>query len=150
MNNEIKNKLLTSVIHCYILFIENRAVFDLNIILNYTSMVPIYIQLMDQIKKEIIDGKIKQNDILPSVRVLSAELKISALTVKKTYDKLEEDGFVTTVHGKGTFVSSANQQLLLEERKKGIEDSFNEAIQKARNLGTSDGEILEIVRLLLE
>lgn len=113
-------------------------------------MVPIYIQLMDQIKKEIIDGKIKQNDILPSVRVLSAELKISALTVKKAYDKLEEDGFVTTVHGKGTFVSSANQQLLLEERKKGIEDSFNEAIQKARNLGISDGEILEIVRLLLE
>lgn len=150
MNNEIKNKLLTSVIHCYILFIENRVVFDLNIILNYTSMVPIYIQLMDQIKKEIIDGKIKQNDILPSVRVLSAELKISALTVKKAYDKLEEDGFVTTVHGKGTFVSSANQQLLLEERKKGIEDSFNEAIQKARNLGISDGEILEIVRLLLE
>ena len=70
----------------------------MRIILNNTSMVPIYEQLMDQIKNEIIDGALTAGAPLPSVRALSGELKISALTVKKAYDRLEEEGFIITVH----------------------------------------------------
>ncbi len=78
----------------------------MHIILNNSSMVPIYEQIVDQVKNLIIGGEIQENEALPSVRALSAELKISALTVKKAYDRLEEEGFVVTVHGKGTFVAA--------------------------------------------
>ena len=81
-------------------------------------MVPIYEQIVDQIKMLIRNGELKENDNLPSVRTLSKELKISALTVKKAYDNLESEGFTVTVHGKGTYVAATNTELLLEEQKK--------------------------------
>ena len=122
----------------------------MRIILNNSSMVPIYEQLMDQIKNEIISGSLAENEILPSVRSFSAELRISALTVKKAYDKLEEEGFVVTVHGKGTYVAATDKQLALEARKKNVEDDFAAAVQKAGSIGLTKDEIMEIVRILLE
>lgn len=122
----------------------------MRIILNNSSMVPIYEQLMDQIKNEIISGSLAENEILPSVRSLSAELRISALTVKKAYDKLEEEGFVVTVHGKGTYVAATDKQLAMESRKKTVEDDFAAAVQKAGSIGLTKDEIMEIVRILLE
>ena len=77
----------------------------MQIILNNASMIPIYEQLVEQVKNLILSGELPENEALPSVRTLAAALKISALTVKKAYDKLEEDGFVVTVHGKGTYVA---------------------------------------------
>ena len=74
----------------------------MKIIINHSSMVPIYEQLIDQIKTMILNEELKEGDSLPSVRALAKELKISALTVKKAYDNLEQDGFTVTVHGKGT------------------------------------------------
>ena len=76
----------------------------MRIIINSSSMVPIYEQITDQIKTLIRGGELKENDNLPSVRALSKDLRISALTVKKAYDSLEEEGFAVTVHGKGTYV----------------------------------------------
>ena len=96
----------------------------MHIILNNSSMIPIYEQLMDQVKNEIIAANLNENEPLPSVRTLSGELKISALTVKKAYDKLEEEGFVITVHGKGTFVSATDLQLSKEARRNSVEDDF--------------------------
>lgn len=122
----------------------------MRIILNNSSMVPIYEQLMDQIKNEIISGSLAENEILPSVRSLSAELRISALTVKKAYDKLEEEGFVVTVHGKGTYVAATDRQLALEARKKTVEDDFAAAVQKASSIGFTKDEIIEIVKIILE
>ena len=75
----------------------------MHIILNHSSMVPIYEQLMEQIKSDIINSSLKEGEALPSVRSLAGELRISALTVKTAYDKLEGEGFVTTIHGKGTY-----------------------------------------------
>ena len=92
----------------------------MKIIINSSLMVPIYEQIVDQIKTLIRNGELKENDNLPSVRVLSRELKISALTVKKAYDELESEGFTVTVHGKGTYVAATNTQLLLEEQKKEV------------------------------
>ena len=93
----------------------------MNLIINHTSMEPIYEQIVAQIKAEVIEGTLTAGEALPSVRALSRELKISALTVKKAYDNLEEEGLVVTVHGKGSFISAANQELLMEERRKELE-----------------------------
>ena len=113
-------------------------------------MVPIYEQLMEQIKSDIIQSELKEGEALPSVRTLAGELRISALTVKKAYDKLEEEGFVTTVHGKGTYVSASDKQLAAEARRKAVEDEFDRAIDRARAVGMSREEILDTVQLLLE
>ncbi len=122
----------------------------MHIILNHSSMIPIYEQLMEQIKSQIIEGKIKENEGLPSVRSLSAELKISALTVKKAYDRLEEEGFVITVHGKGTFVAATDKQLAVEARRKVVEEDFSAAIDRAKSVGMTKDEVRDIVEIILE
>ena len=90
----------------------------MRILLNNSSMIPIYEQLMEQIKSQIIESVLQEGEALPSVRTLAGELRISALTVKKAYDKLEEAGFVTTIHGKGTFVTASDKQLASEARRR--------------------------------
>ena len=122
----------------------------MHIILNHSSMIPIYEQLMEQIKSQIIEGNIKENEGLPSVRSLSAELKISALTVKKAYDRLEEEGFVITVHGKGTFVAATDKQLAVEARRKVVEEDFSAAIDRAKSVGMTKDEVRDIVEIMLE
>lgn len=122
----------------------------MHIILNHSSMVPIYEQLMEQIKSDIIQSELKEGEALPSVRTLAGELRISALTVKKAYDKLEEEGFVTTVHGKGTYVSASDKQLALEARQKAIEDDFDKVIDRAFSMGMKKEEISEVVKLILD
>ena len=112
-------------------------------------MVPVYEQLIDQIKQEIISGTMQEGEVLPSVRSFANELKISALTVKKAYDRLEEEGFVVTVHGKGTYVAATDRQLALEARKKSVEEDFSLAVDRARALGLTDEEIREILEILL-
>lgn len=122
----------------------------MHIILNNSSMIPIYEQLTEQIKTQIFDETLQAGDILPSVRTLAGELKISALTVKKAYDRLEAEGFVVTVHGKGTYVAETNVQLQEEVRKKKVEDTFAGAIAGAREIGMTDEEIRDLVELLLQ
>ena len=122
----------------------------MKIIINTSLMVPIYEQLVDQIKMLIRNGALKENDNLPSVRTLSKELKISALTVKKAYDNLESEGFTVTVHGKGTYVAATNTELLLEEQKKELEADLEQAIQKGRRCGISDEDIKSLFELILE
>ncbi len=146
---EIKSAVLTRVIYCYIVFIT-RGVRDMNIIINNTSMQPIYEQIVNQIKALIMQGHLKEGTPLLSVRTLAKDLRVSALTVKKAYDVLEELGFIVTVHGKGSFVNCANQALLLEEKKKEVEHDFETAIRKGKSCGMSDAELLELVRLILE
>ena len=121
----------------------------MHIILNHSSMVPIYEQLMDQIKSDIIQSVLSEGEALPSVRTLAGELRISALTVKKAYDKLEEEGFVTTVHGKGTYVSASDKQLAAEARRRAVEEDFDKAIDRALSIGMEKDEITELVQLLL-
>ena len=98
----------------------------MKIIINNTSMVPIYEQIMEQIKAQIISGQLKENDILPSVRTMAKELKISALTVKKAYDTLEE------------------------ERRKEVEADLEAAIQKGRRCGMKGEEIRSLFELIME
>ena len=122
----------------------------MKIIVNSSSMVPIYEQIVEQMKGMILNGVLKENDILPSVRSLSKDLKISALTVKKAYDYLEQEGLTVTVHGKGTFVAVTNKELMKEEQRREIEADFELTIQKGRRFGMEDREFREILELILE
>ncbi len=122
----------------------------MSIIINNSSMTPIYEQMVGQIKAQIMEGERKEGDMLPSVRGLAKDLRVSALTVKKAYDELEREGFVKTVHGKGTFVTSANQQLMLEEKKKEVEADLETAIRKGRSCGMSEEEITELFQIVME
>ena len=122
----------------------------MHIIINHSSMEPIYEQVVAQIKAGIISGELAAGEALPSVRALSRELKISALTVKKSYDYLEQEGLVVTVHGKGSFIAQANQGLLMEERRKDLEKDLDHAIRKARAGGLTDEEICELFQLIME
>ena len=113
----------------------------MNLIINHTSMEPIYEQIVAQIKAEVIEGTLTAGEALPSVRALSRELKISALTVK---------GLVVTVHGKGSFIAAANQELLMEERRKELEKELEAAVQKARTGGLTAKEIRESFEIIME
>ena len=122
----------------------------MHILINHSSMVPIYEQVADQVKKNISSGELKEGQVLPSVRALSSQLRISALTVKKSYDRLEDEGFVVTVQGKGTYVSTGDLSFAEEARRRAVEDDFKKAVDKAIAAGMRPEEILEIVKIMLE
>lgn len=121
----------------------------MNLIIHNSSMQPIYEQIVSQVKAKIMNGELKEEAMLPSVRTLAKELKVSALTVKKAYDALEAEGFIITVHGKGSFVTLANQALMLEEKKKEVEADFEMAIRKGRSCGMTDGELTQLFQRAL-
>ena len=122
----------------------------MKIIINSSSMGPIYEQIVDQVKAQIISGELKEDDNLPSVRTLSKELRISALTVKKAYDSLEQEGFTVTIHGKGTYVAAANKEMMMEEYRREVEEELTEVIRKAKRYGLSEEDIREMLELILE
>lgn len=122
----------------------------MNLIINHTSMQPIYEQIAGQIKDGILHGKMKEGSALPSVRAMAQELRVSALTVKKAYDALETEGFVVTVHGKGSFVAPVGQTRQREARLQELEGELEACIRKAKSLGLSPEEIREMFELLME
>ena len=122
----------------------------MNLIINNSSMQPIYEQIVGQVKEQIMKGVLKQDTALPSVRGLAKDLRISALTVKKAYDALEQEGFIVTVHGKGSFVADMNPQIAAEEKQKEVERAFEEAIRLAKSSGMSVKEMQELFSLILE
>lgn len=122
----------------------------MHIILNNSSMIPIYEQLMDQIKSGIINGEMKEGDALPSVRSMAAELRISALTVKKAYDKLEQENYIVTIHGKGSFVADMDSGLAAEARRQAAEEKLSEALDAVKASGMTKEEIYDLISILLE
>ncbi|MCR5294122.1 MAG: GntR family transcriptional regulator [Lachnospiraceae bacterium] len=122
----------------------------MHIILNNSSMIPIYEQLMEQIKSEIICGNLKEGDALPSVRSMAAEMRISALTVKKAYDKLEQENYIVTVHGKGSFVAATDTGLAAEARRSAAEEKLSEALDAVKASGMTKEEIYDLISILLE
>lgn len=122
----------------------------MNIVINNSSFQPIYEQIVIQIKENIMNGTLKEDALLPSVRTLAKDLRVSMLTVKKAYDELEAAGFIITVHGKGSFVTNANQELILEEKKKEVEQLLEQAVRKGRSCGMDRQELQELYQLILE
>ncbi|MBQ8188619.1 MAG: GntR family transcriptional regulator [Lachnospiraceae bacterium] len=122
----------------------------MNLMINNSSMQPIYEQIMEQIKQLVLTGKLKEEAPLPSVRSLSKDLKISALTVKKAYDKLEEEGFIITVHGKGSFIAPTNRDLMMEENRRQVEADLESAVRKGKSCGMSKEELTDLFSLIVE
>ena len=122
----------------------------MKLIINNSSMQPIYEQICTQIKNKILSGELKQEEMLPSVRTFAKELRVSALTVKKAYDSLEAEGMVVTVHGKGSFIANTNQELLMEERRKELEKELEATVRKARAGGLTAKEIRESFEIIME
>ena len=150
---EANKTLDSSSILLYTVYSLSRTVYRsqyMNIIINSSSMVPIYEQIVESVKKSIASGELKPEEALPSVRGLARELKISALTVKKAYDQLEEEGFTVTVHGKGTFVLSINNELVREEQMKELESDMQVIVDKARRYDISMDELKDLFRLVAE
>lgn len=122
----------------------------MNIILSNVSDDPIYLQIVNQIKEQIITGQLTDDDPLPSIRNLARELNISVITTKRAYEELERDGFIITVAGKGTYVAPVNREMLREGKLKMIEDKIAEAVRTAKHLGLTLDELQEMLRLLYE
>lgn len=122
----------------------------LKLIIQTSSMVPIYEQIMAGIREKIAAGELKAGMALPSVRALANELKISALTVKKAYDRLEEEGLTHTIHGKGTFVAEVNPELVAEQQRKELETDMEALVTKARSYEISSDELRQMLELFLE
>ncbi|MBO6154243.1 MAG: GntR family transcriptional regulator [Lachnospiraceae bacterium] len=114
------------------------------------SGVPIYQQIADSFKADILAGKYREGDYLPSIRSLAMELKISVITTKKAYEQLEQVGLVTAVQGKGFYVNAQDSEMLQEQHLRKVEASLSEAIQSARVAGISSGELRSMLDALLE
>ena len=122
----------------------------MNIIIDTYSMIPIYEQIVASVKHMILSGELAENEALPSVRNLSRDLKISALTVKKAYDTLEEEGLTATIHGKGTYVCAPNLNMIREEQRRDLEKDLEAVAEKAKRYGVSREELAGMLEIITE
>ena len=120
----------------------------MNIIISNSSSVPIYEQIKQSIKQAILNNELREEDMLPSVRVMANDLKISFLTVKKAYDELEKEGYIKSVQGKGSFVAPKNSKLVQEEKRKEIQNYIEKIIKLAQMSDISEKEIIELFKLM--
>ncbi|MBE6022452.1 MAG: GntR family transcriptional regulator [Cellulosilyticum sp.] len=122
----------------------------MNIIISGDSLIPLYEQITNQIKEQILQGKIDQGSLLPSIRMMAKELKVSIITVKRAYEDLEAEGFVETVPSKGTYVSLNNKERLREIRMSQIEQQLEEVIIAAKSIDMSLEELQKRILLIYE
>lgn len=120
----------------------------MNIIISNSSSIPIYEQITLAIKQEIITNGLQEGEILPSVRQLANDLKISFLTVKKSYDELEREGYIKTVQGKGSYVLPKNFEMIREEKLKQIQENIEEIVKIAKISDIDEEEIIELFRMI--
>lgn len=122
----------------------------MEIIISNSSDKPIYEQIAYKIRMDILNGALKEGDSLPSIRALAKDLKVSVITTKRAYEDLQKEGFISTVSGKGTFVSCTNKERLKEQNFKIIEKSLTECIFIAKAYGITLDEFREIVNIIFE
>lgn len=122
----------------------------MKILLKNKSDVPIYEQIKEQIKSQVLEGKVKENEQLPSIRQLAKELKISVITTTRAYNELSDEGFIISVSGKGYFVAPKNNELLRERMIFEMEQALETAVESGRNAGLKDEEIIEALKGIME
>lgn len=120
----------------------------MNINISNASGKPIYLQISDQIKNLILEGKLKEGEMLPSMRNLALELRISFMTTKRAYEELERDGFIESYTGKGSFVKAQNTELFREEQIKNIEGLLSQVGEKARQIGLTLDQLHKLLELV--
>lgn len=120
----------------------------MDIIISNASGLPIYEQIVAQLKAMILDGTLKTGDALPSMRMLAGQLRISVITTKRAYEELEREGFIESYTGKGSFVKAQNTELLREEQLRQIESMLEAVCEKAHRCGLSQAELQELVNMI--
>ena len=122
----------------------------MDIFISNQSDSPIYEQIKEQIKNQIMIGVLKEGEMLPSMRFLAKELRISIITTKRAYEDLEREGYIESFTGKGSFVKGINRELLRENMIFEVQELLEQAINKARMAKLSEEEILDIIKLIYE
>lgn len=117
----------------------------MKIVISNSSGEPIYLQISEQIKSQILEGKLRAGEALPSMRNLATELRISFMTTKRAYEELEQDGYIESFTGKGSFVKGQNPQMYREEQLRRIETLLEDACGRARKAGVTIEELQEMV-----
>jgi GntR family transcriptional regulator len=122
----------------------------MDIIITNSSGEPIYMQIVTQIKQQIISGRLQEGEALPSMRNLAMRLRISVITTKRAYEELEREGFIESYTGRGSFVRAQNRELLREEQLRQTEELLRQAMDKAKLAGLSMEELLEMTEVLFK
>ena len=122
----------------------------MKIVISNTSEAPLYQQIKDQIKDAILKGELVEGDALPSIRAFANDLKVSVLTIRRVYDELEQEGFVTSQVGIGTFVATGNLEILRDSKRRYVEDKMQEMIKAAKALKISKKELNDMMDILYE
>ncbi len=122
----------------------------MKIVLSNSSNQPLYQQIKDQIKEAILKEELTEGAPLPSIRTFANELKVSVLTIRRVYDELEKEGFVTSQVGVGTFVSAGNIELLRDSKRRMVEEKMQEMIGLAKTLSITKEELNEMMDILYE
>ena len=120
------------------------------IILSNNSGVPLYDQIKEQIRAKILSGELKEGDMLPSLRSLARDMRISVLTTTRAYNELEQEGYIVSQQGKGFFVMPRDSELMREQLLRDVEEALLLAIQAASRAGLTEEELLSLCKLLME
>ncbi|MFA9380828.1 MAG: GntR family transcriptional regulator [Acetanaerobacterium sp.] len=122
----------------------------MKILISNTSDIPLYQQIKDQIKDAVFTGELSEGDALPSIRNFANDLKVSVLTIRRVYDEMEQEGFVTSQIGVGTFVSAGNLELLRDSKRRLVEQKMQNMIKTAKTLSISKEELNTMMDILYE
>ncbi len=122
----------------------------MDILISNSCGRPIYQQIYDQLKNAILSGELREGDMLPSIRALAKDLRISVITTKRAYEELEQGGYIYTAAGKGCFVSQKSSGMVYEEHLKKIEEHMSEIARLAGASGITEGQLIEMYRVLQE
>ena len=122
----------------------------MNIVIRNTGDMPIYEQIVVQIKQAIVAGELTEGEALPSMRLLAKELRISLITTKRPYEELEREGFIVTMTGRGSFVAAKNLDILREEQRRRLEAHLADAVDAARAAGVDADELCALIRILYQ
>ena len=122
----------------------------MNMVIRNTGDMPIYEQIVVQIKQAIVAGELTEGEALPSMRLLAKELRISLITTKRAYEELEREGFIVTMTGRGSFVAAKNLDILREEQRRRLEAHLADAVDAARAAGVDADELCALIRILYQ
>ena len=120
----------------------------MKMIISNSSSVPIYEQIKKTIINQILEGELDEDDLLPSIRVLAQDIKISAMTIKKAYDELEKEGYLKSIQGKGTFVAPKNTEIAKEQAQKDIEDYIEKIVAISNRFEIDENDVIEMFKII--
>ncbi len=120
----------------------------MKMIISNSSSVPIYEQIKKSIINQILEGELNEDELLPSIRVLAGDIKISAMTIKKAYDELEKEGYLKSIQGKGTFVAPKNTELAKEQAQKDIENYIEKIVAISNRFEIYENDVIEMFKMI--